>query len=528
MKSRHLTWILTMIAAAIITSAFAQSPGSETPAPRVGDPTTLADTGRAARKSASAVNAAITVPADADFNVIFNQLESAGKLPKSYRQLDPKKLSAIEGKVMRENLLMRAKRDVAGNLQINLVTLDQNAPRLSASLFELAMQRGAIDADEAKQFPLYVVDPKTKRRTINNAALAHFKANYPEKELPSLLGIGDCPQGSICTVARRLPQNIAASPLDLLRLSDPTRAIVLPGTVAPGAGTPGPLAGNSSLGPLAPGPGGVPPTKPGRRSIGFDPVGFAEVAYVHIGDDQCTGTLIHKEWILTAGHCVPPPNEVIDPKRVRVLLPNATPGALAHCKDVLTSKGSYVRCVDFSEATVVSMRRHDAYAVTVDGGALNDVGLIRIRSSDGVSIFVGSIDFSVDTLERLTVAGYGWTLIDDYTPEGPRIEVGWHDGAVVTNNGELRWIVDTTTSAESGTCFGDSGGPVYRGELYGKSNESHKVVAVVSAGSSKACDKHTVRQTLLSSSVVKDWICTTTAVPLAGCPVGSAVPIAMR
>jgi hypothetical protein len=170
----------------------------------------------------------------------------------------------------------------------------------------------------------------------------------------------------------------------------------------------------------------------------------------------CTGTLVNREWVLTAGHCA-----AIDPAEVLVSLDSdETPRRLP----------------------VVHRNRH----------AELDLALLRVSSDDelpSIAPLRHDTDLALAPNDLVELAGYGVTETGS-THElrflvEPIVEVD-EDSVVVTGSGA------------SGACLGDSGGPALA-----RDREGRVVVAgVLSSGSTSCLDE----DRYVRVDTVADWI----------------------
>jgi secreted trypsin-like serine protease len=177
---------------------------------------------------------------------------------------------------------------------------------------------------------------------------------------------------------------------------------------------------------------------------GAPPAGdFARAAVMIVGSrgNFCTGTLIARDLVLTAAHCVPPG---LDYKLVQLD---------AQRQPALRDTSRVERHPQFSQQTFDNHR------------ATADVALIKLaapaQNPAQAVLFSGA--FSVAPGDRFSVAGYGLTQRGDGktggTLRGANLVATGKPG-----NLQIR-LVDPTTNGDRagvGACTGDSGGPVFR------------------------------------------------------------------
>ena len=241
----------------------------------------------------------------------------------------------------------------------------------------------------------------------------------------------------------------------------------------------------------------------GRRVETFNPLGFLEVVLIVAKGNTCTGTLVNAQVVLTAAHCV----NNVPIASVEVRIPRFDRAMLEACRAAWKNEQRYIFCADLAVAKPFAIDVHKSYD---ERTFANDVALITLETPDYERSTAG-IRFYANIPARLTLAGYGETLLPDKSDYRSRfaMEVGWHSGDTVReNNGLIEWI-SHKDDAESSTCSGDSGGPIFSGDNIGIGDtpRPRAVFAIVSNATSSKCQDYTVRQTMLSSTRVKEWLC---------------------
>jgi Trypsin len=241
----------------------------------------------------------------------------------------------------------------------------------------------------------------------------------------------------------------------------------------------------------------------GRRPEGFNPVGFPEVVWLANlrTKEECTGTLVSASIVLTAAHCVDSGSTTAD---LIVITHHRDAKQQSRCAAAMEER-RYIRCTVGRFNKTLGIAIHPNYLA---GKAEYDLALIRL--SKGLSdVKPAVIDFT-NKFSRVTLAGFGVTNLtkdasqQDNNDLAQRIEVGWHDGSVVREEVTMTWYVKGT----SGTCRGDSGGPIYEGYRDGyATDEVHALVGVIREGTSASCVRYDSKQTRLSNEDVKQWLC---------------------
>lgn len=207
---------------------------------------------------------------------------------------------------------------------------------------------------------------------------------------------------------------------------------------------------------------------------GDSPVVSLELVYPDGTKSLCSGTLIKKDLVLTAGHC-------FDNEASEIIVTGGSTG----------TGSQRVAATDFAV--------HDGYDSSIDGAVKNDVALVTLERSMSLptaSIFasadpkvgdtVGIFGFGVDENERTGIFRSGSMTIDSITQDN---------------------IYAVYTKSSSNTCNGDSGGPVY---LQGERSDGKTItglVGVVSAGLGEGCPIGQASSfTNLANPDVLDWI----------------------
>jgi hypothetical protein len=202
---------------------------------------------------------------------------------------------------------------------------------------------------------------------------------------------------------------------------------------------------------------------------GFNDIGLLR-KQVNVGEKAqvCSAVLVSTEWAITALHCVATgdnggellPVNYGDGRGFSVVFWGCRNIDEPYSCDLLIPKIEAIHPID------ASWRQQGVWPPD------NDIALLKLRFIDTSLLTISKPSFSNFRIEsRVTTVGWG-VSDQEYTEYevGDRALVGWHNFAEQAN-GFYRWRWDRDQSS-SVPCHGDSGGPAFLKEMYGRREET--------------------------------------------------------
>ncbi|KAI3383959.1 hypothetical protein SNEBB_006868 [Seison nebaliae] len=203
----------------------------------------------------------------------------------------------------------------------------------------------------------------------------------------------------------------------------------------------------------------------------------------------CGGSIIHKNWILTAGHCT---------KGITYENINLTQIIMGNTRLDIKDEGEF-------QLGITGVFNHPNYNST-SYQILHDIALIRLNESIVFSEYVQPVcvgTYRPQVNDTVYLAGWGEYISDEGLSTYLRrseLTIGENEQCYLTEVEALSGFCTTSNSDANQPCQGDSGGPVYKYE------ERFTLYGIVSYGFSSDCTLPSVHAT---ASDHLSWILTT-------------------
>ncbi len=241
----------------------------------------------------------------------------------------------------------------------------------------------------------------------------------------------------------------------------------------------------------------------------------------------CTVTRMSSTHILTAMHCV------IDSKRGEAVVKHdftaagtrtlflfpkldGTPLNIALCFQAPSNCGFFV-ATPAAPATLADK----ATWPSSSAAPIPDVALVAAAFDPAMPAPTTRLASKLVSPERITLAGFGFSDLNPSSPGWGVPLVSWQQSTTTIDKLDLQWSADRS-SGQGGVCHGDSGGPVYDGDIAGLNGEIRIIGGVTSSGAidntSTALCPYSGGETAARVDTELIWICRATHNGAMGCP----------